>query len=250
MRGGQVGILHVHSDYSHDGRDSLAELHHFARRRGIGFVALSDHAEDFDRPTFTEYVAECHRLTDEHVRLIPGLEFRFAGYTGLHLLALGLETWISPTTPAEFTTATRKAGVPLTIMAHPVLCAYSCPMDVLDSIDAIEVWNAAYNTRYLPDPRAIRMFQRLRTRRADVIATAGLDQHDASNDREVRVSAASGSDPLALIRAGRFRNIGRTMSFGPEMAWGTLRLMGLTVLRRALDAANRAHDGYALARRS
>ena len=41
------GIVHVHSDYSHDGHDSLEHLHAVCAKRGIGFVGLTDHAEDF-----------------------------------------------------------------------------------------------------------------------------------------------------------------------------------------------------------
>ena len=99
---GPTGIVHVHSDYSHDGRDSLEELQAFASARGITFVGLTEHAEDFDAARFDQYREHCGRASADGVRLIPGLEFRFEGFPGLHLLALGLRAWIEPRTPQNF----------------------------------------------------------------------------------------------------------------------------------------------------
>jgi len=241
-----VGVVHVHSDYSHDGRDPLERLVEFARERGIGFVGLTDHAEDFEDDVFAEYVERCRDLSQGDVRLIPGLEFRFAGYPGLHLLALGLTRWISPGTPGQFIELTRGAAG-FTIVAHPILPGYRVPDDVRAGIDAIEVWNASYNTRYLPDPRAIRLLQEIRTTRPEVVGTAGLDQHDASNDRETRVVVPGGDskDPLGALRAGRFFNRGKTMRFSAQVDWGPIGLTGLTAVRWAYDAVERTQDRVA-----
>ncbi|HEU4564084.1 MAG TPA: PHP domain-containing protein [Gemmatimonadaceae bacterium] len=239
LTGGRVGIIHVHSAYSHDGLDSLESLRDFALARGIAWVGLTDHAEDLDPARFDEMVSECEALSDQRVRLIPGLEYRFAGHTGLHLLALGLSRWIEPATPEAFVREARGAAR-FTIVAHPVLARYRIPAAVLDGIDAIEVWNAAYNTRFLPDPRAIRILHALRARRPEVVGTAGLDQHDARNDRETRVIVAEGEqDPLAALRAGRFVNVGRTMRFDPGVALPPSGLEALTAARWLLDRAER-----------
>ena len=65
-----TGALHVHSDYSHDGRDTLEGVRAWAVRAGIGFVGMTEHAEDLDSPTWARYRAHCDRLSDEKVRLI------------------------------------------------------------------------------------------------------------------------------------------------------------------------------------
>ncbi|HET7585753.1 MAG TPA: PHP domain-containing protein [Gemmatimonadaceae bacterium] len=238
----RTGVLHVHSNYSHDGRDTLEELRDAALRRGIQFVALTDHAEDLDASRFEEFRRECAALSGERVALIPGLEFRFAGYTGLHLLALGLRQWIAPASPAAFIAGAREAAQ-FTIVAHPVLAGYRIPPEVLDGIDAIEVWNAAYNTRYLPDPRAVRILHALRERRPEVVGTVGLDQHDSRNDRETRVMVATDSaDVLAELKAGRFTNRGRTMRFDATVSFGPARMAALTAARWALDVVERRQD--------
>lgn len=241
-----AGVVHVHSDYSHDGKDSLERLREFALRHGIRFVGLTDHAEDLDAARFEAFVTHCRRLSDDRVRLIPGLEYRFAGYTGLHLLALGLARWIEPRMPAEFIEQTRGSAA-LTIAAHPVLARYRIPDEVLNGIDAIEVWNASYNTRYLPDPRAIALLHALQRRRPEVVGTAGLDQHDSRNDRETRVVVANLACPLDEIRAGRFINRGRTMFFDSSVSVTPMQWHALRSARWAFDRVERSQERVARA---
>jgi hypothetical protein len=237
--GGRVGVIHVHSSYSHDCFDSPEQLRGFALERGIAFVGLTDHAEDFAPERFDEYVRHCRAVSDADVTLLPGLEFRFEGFPGMHLLALGLTQWIAPQTPSEFIAQTRRVAK-CTIAAHPVLASYRLPPEVVAAIDAVEVWNASYNTRYLPDPRAIRLLREIRKSRPEVVGTAGLDQHDCHNDRQTRVIVDNGeSDPLAALKAGRFRNVGRTMTFDPVIEWNPLRFGVLCAARWMLDRVER-----------
>ncbi len=240
---GPVGAIHMHSEFSHDGRDSLPALNAFARRHELGFLGLTDHAEDFDAARFAEFQAGCAAASDDQVLLIPGLEFRFAGYNGLHLLALGLSRWIEPTTPGEFMVMAG-AAARFTIVAHPILPRYQVPAEVAAGIDAIEVWNASYNTRYLPDPAAARLLRRIQRQRPELLGTAGLDQHDARNYRETRVILTGGpsADPLGELKAGRFHNRGRMLGFDARVSWSPLALGGLSLLRLGYDALERTQE--------
>lgn len=241
----QVGVLHVHSSYSHDGRDSLTALRKFALSRRINFIGLTDHAEDLSADRWPDFVDECHVVSDDRVRLIPGLEFRFAGFSGLHLLAIGLDRWISPETPAAFVRECLPSPA-FTIMAHPILADYQVPAAVRAGIHAIEVWNAAYNTRYLPDPRAIRLLHDIRAERPNVVGTAGLDQHDSRNDRQTRVLVSRDEhDVVEALRAGRFGNTGRTMQFGSAVPIRGARLAALGAARWTLDRVERTQDAIA-----
>lgn len=243
----RIGIVHIHSDYSRDGKDPLERLRDFALDRDIAFIGLTDHAEDFAPELFDEYTAHCRALSDERVQLIPGLEYRFAHHRGLHLLALGLRAWIEPATPEEFIEQAPPAST-LTIMAHPILASYGAPEAVTDGIDAIEVWNASYNTRFLPDPRAIALLQRIQRTRPAVIGVAGLDQHDASNDRETRVLLERDQgDPLAELKAGRFTNRGRTMRFDAAVSFSPMQLRALTAARWTFDRMERTQERLARA---
>ena len=246
-----LGVVHVHSNYSHDGRDSLASLATFAAQRGIGFIGLTDHAEDFSEARWHEYVAECAAASTDGVRLIPGLEFRFAGFRGLHLLAFGLARWIEPTTPDEFITLAPPASR-FTAVAHPILAGYEIPASVRGGIDAVEVWNATYNTRYLPDPRSFRLLHEMQIARPSIVCFAGLDQHDARNDRETRVVVRADDvrDPLGALKAGHFENRGRTMRFDAVTGVSGARLALLHVVRWCYDRVERVQDLFVRALRS
>jgi hypothetical protein len=246
-----VGAVHVHSSYSRDGTDTLETIHARAAAAGIRFIGMTDHAEDFDADRYVEYQAACRALSDDRVMLIPGLEFRFARYRGLHLLACGLERWAEPETPMAFAAEIADAAR-LTIMAHPVLSGYRLPSEIRDCIDAIEVWNASYNTRYLPDPRAISLLQNVRRARPAVVGVAGLDQHDASNDRRTRVvltDARDIADPLVAIREGRFTNRGQTMSFSAAAELPPVTFAALSVVRAVFDRVEWTQERIARALR-
>lgn len=239
---GRMGIVHVHTSYSRDGLDAPERLHAFAAERGIGFIGLTDHAEDLNADQWQEYVEHCRAASDAVVQLIPGLEFRFAGHAGLHLLALGLSQWIEPRTPGEFVNMSRGVAR-LTIVAHPILAGYRVPAEVRAGIDAIEVWNASYNTRYLPDPRAMRLLRDMQRARPEVVGVAGLDQHDCSNDRETRVVVCDAeADPLTQLRHGAFENVGRTMRFDAAVSLSRTRLGVLSAARWAFDRMERVQD--------
>ena len=240
----RTGVIHVHSDYSRDGTDSLERLHAFALARGLAFVGLTDHAEDLDPARFAEYLRHCAAVSDARVQLIPGLEFRFEGFPGLHLLALGLSRWIAPRTPDDFVRDAPRAAT-FTVVAHPVLTHHRIPAAVAAGIDAIEIWNASYNTRYLPDPRAIRLLHTVRRTRPDVVGTVGLDQHDSRNYRQTRVVVDANDDPLGALKAGRFTNVARTMRLGSTIEWSPIQLAALTALRCALDGAERVQEQLA-----
>ena len=84
----------------------------------------------------------------------------------------------------------------------------------------------------------------LHVRRGEVVGIAGLDQHDARNDRQTRVvlTPDAPADPLDALRAGQFRNRGRTMSFGPRGEWPAAGLGLLGLARFSFDRVERAQD--------
>lgn len=239
-----IGIVHVHTSYSHDGKDSIADLAAWARDVGIQFVSITDHAEDFDTEKWSALVAECAEHSDQRLHLFPGLEFRFAGFTGVHLLACGLREFISPETPEAFIReATPRCT--LTIGAHPVIWRKPCPPDVLASLHAVEVWNGGYNSRFLPDPKAFDMVARLRASGTSTLATVGPDQHDRRKDPHLRIRAdAAAPDALDAIRAGRYVSEGMSMRVPSDGNIGFARRAALGVGRLTFDVAKRSRDRY------
>ena len=241
MPDGLAGALHVHSAYSRDGHDPLERVREWAEAAGIRFVGMTDHAEDFDATRFDEYRTACRAVSDDAVQIIPGLEFRFTGHRGLHLLACGLDQWVQPQTLEDFGASVANAAR-LTILAHPILTGYRVPTGICHCINAVEVWNASYNTRYLPDPHAMALLHGVQRSRPAVVGIAGLDQHDASNDRRTRVvlnNARDLVDPLVAIREGRFTNSGQTMSFAASADLPPTVLTALMAARAVFDRVER-----------
>jgi hypothetical protein len=235
------GIIHVHSTYSHDGKDSLEELREFAVGHGFGFVGLTDHAEDLDARVFEAYTTQCSSLSTPTCTLIPGLEFRFSQYKGLHLLALGLRRWIEPHTPEEFIALSGESAA-FTIVAHPVLVDYVIPPAVLDQVNALEVWNPGYNTRYLPDVSALEALNHLSSRYPRLLAVGGVDMHDRAKFGELYLELrSSATEPLAALSRGDYRIVGKTMSLSARPPTPLMKLATLQWARRVFDPLNRVH---------
>ena len=76
-----VGVIHVHSRYSHDGRESVADIADGLRDRSIDFCVLTDHFEDFDPEAFRNYLREIETVNDGHSTLIvPAVEVNVDGF--------------------------------------------------------------------------------------------------------------------------------------------------------------------------
>lgn len=229
---GVRGAVHVHSDYSHDGRDSLETLRDAAIAHGLRWIALTDHAEDFDAALFREYLAHCAALSDVGLQFVPGLEYRFPDARGIHVLALGVTTWIEPGSIAPFFEQARTRAT-MTVLAHPISCAYKPPAVVLEHVDAIEIWNVRYNSDVLPDPRALELFHAAHARRPEMVATLGLDLHDSTKFPRSRIVAAiepeTAGFTLSTIKNGSFSSEGRWLALD---AGASLDEGGMRSLRR------------------
>lgn len=77
------GDLHSHTEHS-DGVNSIAEMAHFARRRGLDFLAITDH-------NTTTHMAEIDAWTGAPLLLVPGEEV--TTYSG-HANVWGLREWV------------------------------------------------------------------------------------------------------------------------------------------------------------
>lgn len=214
------GLFHVHSNYSYDGVSSLSELVGFCEDRGYGFIILTEHAEDFNGSKMQTYITECERSSTERILLIPGLEFGFDEYPDLHLLGVGIKEYISP---QDITAVIEKIQNQkgLAIIAHPSRNNYFIPSKIINKLDGLEIWNVAYDSRYLPNFKALRLYGRLKKENGALIAFSGLDMHAINNFREVTlvVNGIQGSnkDLLNRLRKGQFINKGKMIKFQAEL---------------------------------
>jgi len=220
-----TGIIHVHSTFSRDGLCSIADLADFARKAGFRFVGLTDHAEDLSTEDLARFHQLCRRHSDEFVVMLPGLEFRCRD--GLHLLGLGVASPILSNDPIAVATHIRREGG-LAILAHPSRSDYRCPPELWAVLDGIEVWNAAYDGRYVPPLPGFRVLQQAQRVNPFIFGFGGADFHGLQRPPGVVLQLALDGRAtvdhhmvLQRLRAGRFVVRGSYLGFdaygGPHL---------------------------------
>ena len=209
------GLFHAHSNYSFDGKCSLLELVEFCKRKHFGFVVLTEHAEDFSESKMQSYVKECMFCSNEEIILLPGLEFGFEEYPDLHLLGIGIKEYIATDDISTTVDKIHKQGG-LAIIAHPSRNNYFVPEGIIEKIDGLEIWNAAYDSRYLPNHRSLKLYNNLKNKNSSLNAFSGLDMHDFKSFRELTLVVdgkfQDGREFLELLKRGQFINKGRLLS--------------------------------------
>jgi hypothetical protein len=235
------GIFHIHSNYSYDGKISLAELKYECTKRNLRFILLTEHAQGFDKTKLQKLVEECKHLSTEGFFAVPGLEFSLDEHKDTHILAVGLQTFPADSSLNSIIEETKKNGG-LLVIAHPTRNSYFLPENIIDTMDGIEIWNAAYNSRYLPDAGAISLLKELKTKNSDLVGLGGLDLHDNSGFKGLRLAVLAGYHSqeglLKLIRDGDFENRGQYLTVSSKPDLGSLFLLLLSFLRVCLKMAD------------
>ncbi|MGC9444861.1 MAG: CehA/McbA family metallohydrolase [Candidatus Methanospirareceae archaeon] len=166
--------LHVHTNYSLDGHDTVERIIAVAQARGLDGLAICDHNTMAGVQAARDYVA----AHDLKFMIVPGEEVSTAQG---HLLLLGLERCIERGMSASETIRAvrhyeRELAQSIVIIAphpyHPFRNSIG-NLCTQPEIEAIEVFNSRYFTG-LGNLRARRTAQR-----AGKIAVAGSDAHSA-----------------------------------------------------------------------
>ena len=244
----KFGIIHVHSDFSYDGRHTLGEIASFAKNRGYSFVGMTEHSNTFDADKMAAFVKACRRLSDPELFLIPGIEFNCE--KDFHLMGLGIECLpdMAIKDPIAVTRFIRGQGG-LAIVSHPSRYAYRMPSGLETEIHGIEVWNASYDGRFVPNDQSIEVWQELRKRNTALIAFGGQDLHHITNHSqvklEVRSSELTEESVLQSLKQGNFTIANSCFRLHPLHPPGQIRQAGITWARQvyAMAKALRAHLG-------
>lgn len=237
------GIFHVHSNYSSDGRLSLEELKEECIKRGLSFMVLTDHAEDFQPGGVMEFINHCRQISDNHFWAIPGLEFNIDKDHEVHLLVVGLEGLPCENGSEAILKRVRETkNNTLAVVAHLSRSNHYIPSEYENIINGIEIWNAAYDSRYLPDHKAIRLFNDLKKRNEGLVGFGGLDLHDRSGFRDLKLRinrhCTTESELLTHLKAGRFTIKGPHIVIASIPDWGFLKIILLNIGRKLLTVSN------------
>jgi PHP domain-containing protein len=243
------GILHVHSNLSYDGQNTLAEIASLAKSRGYRFVGMSEHSDTFDPQKMTCLVDECRRLSNASFFMIPGLEFTCDN--NLHLLALGIEHYTDATNPALVARFVQAQGG-LAVLSHPSRYGYQIPAGLEMLLDGIEVWNAGYDGQFVPNDRSIRLWKTLHGRNNSLRAFGTQDLHTIRDRRHVRVSVRcnrlSRDTILKSLRDGNFGISNSYVRLRSDSSPGWMKLHAIGAARRAYLAAKTIRDRVATTR--
>jgi PHP domain len=241
-----VGILHVHSNLSYDGQNTLAEIASLAKSRGYQFVGMSEHSDTFEPKKMAYLVDECRRLSDASFLMIPGLEFTCDNR--LHLLGLGIDRFTDVRHPALVARFVKAQGG-LAILSHPSRYGYQIPSGLEMVLDGIEVWNAGYDGRFIPNDRSIRLWKSLRARNQSLCAFGSQDLHAIGSHRHVRVDVRC--EPLTRdailesLKGGSFLISNSYVRLRPDSSPGWTKLHAIRAGRRAYLTAKAIRDRLA-----
>jgi predicted metal-dependent phosphoesterase TrpH len=191
--------LHVHTNYSHDGRDSVELVVKSAIAQELHGIAICDHNTTVGSAVARSYAAE----NQLELVVIPGIE---VSTSQGHLLVLGLDEPLEQGLPLEETIERARQqeratnGTVVIIAPHPYHpFRHSLGRRCLTpGVDAIEVFNARYFTGLA------NAWAKWTAARHGITAVAGSDAHTADcvglATVEVVVSATAKLEPALIVK--------------------------------------------------
>jgi hypothetical protein len=231
------GIIHVHSTFSYDGKHSLEEIAEMARKRGHDFVGITEHSNTLDDDKMAAMVEECRRVSSPQCLIIPGVEFTCEN--NLHLVSVGVERYTAEKRPGEVARFVQEQGG-VAVVAHPVRYQYRIPTEMLPHLDGIEIWNAGYDGRFIPNDRSIRLVADLRRTTPSLFAFAGQDLHRIQNYRHVSLTLQCADFTrqgiIQALKAGDFCMENRYFRLDARHLPSGWRLWGIGRIRRLYES--------------
>jgi hypothetical protein len=233
-------LIHAHTTYSDYGTLTPRELAITARTHGFEAVFITDDFEGLDQHRFAKLVADCNSVAD--CLLIPGYERTFRGYD---VVALGVDRWVEGNSVFGWCNQVRSAGG-ITAVAHPVRYDHRIPDDILESVDAVEVWNSrlTYDGILGPNPNAYRL---LGKERYPLCSQDLHGSHPSAVGMELNHRCTSRGEIIACLRQGKYRMTNGFVSYGAnlsDLSQVVLSAYHLT-RRQAIKAAQRLRASMA-----
>lgn len=229
-------LAHAHTDWSHDGRLTLAEWVAIARALPCDVVLFTEHEESgWTSERYERYVRACDEASTDRVELIPGIEFL---QEGCHVLGYGLRTLPPrPSTAGELARAVAEQGSFL-CLAHPAKYRWRIPASLVGAAIGVEVWNSKwiYDGTLGPHPRSLRLGR-------DKRLLAGQDVHARHHVTSVFLHTDT-PDVLADLRDGHYVIVQDDVRWRPDdlrqwRARPALQRLRHPVLRSALTLSRR-----------
>jgi hypothetical protein len=236
-----TAACHLHSDWSYDGKWTLADLAEEFGSRGYSLLMTTEHDRGFTEARRLEHRAACAAASSAGVRIVSGLEYSDAE-NRVHILVWGPVPFVGEGVPTRELLAAVKAAKGIAVMAHPTrLRAWEAYEPAwADDLLGIEVWNRKTDG-WAPSRTAIPLMYGTR-----LFPFVGTDFHDRRQRFPLSMAldcppGASEEAVLDYLRGGRCQ----AMAFGRPLGrstggWVGSALRGAERCRRGLARAVRA----------
>jgi len=162
------GVLHIHSTYSYDGKESLGDLKKIFIDRGYSFACMSEHTEQLSEDQARRYIDECRALSDDHFLFVPGFEIAFKD---AHVLVYGVREWVGESHSVRAIASYKAQGAHV-VLAHPHRNKFQLYPELVSLVDGVEVWNSQYDGKQVPRTTSLRM-----QKKVGLSACCGIDFH-------------------------------------------------------------------------
>lgn len=205
------GILHVHTNFSYDGKIKIEELRERARKEKVSFIILADHVETIlEKKNIVKFLKETGNY-DFPPFVIPGLEYTCS--SRVHLLAFGIkgiiENYKDPFHVIENTH--REDG--LVIWGHYDFKLRRQDKEILRKVDGVEIWNRKYDGKTSFLPYKGKIFNMIRSKYNNNLKMYnGADLHSFSYWSNLFVTmpdVSSSEEIINNLRAGNFKMVNR-----------------------------------------
>lgn len=237
------GALHVHSRLSHDGTLTIPELAQLYRRKGYQFLAMGEHAEDLDEAKAKRLREESTENSNETFCVVPGIEF--AGNQDTHIVGVGAACLIHEMDPLGVIRGIH-AQNGLAVLAHPKRIGWTCAPEILQAVNAAEIWNVGYDGKYLPSPKALSAFVQMQKINPKLLAVASHDFHRIASfydvGIEMEVSELSPKAILQNLREGSYRIRSRWFQTDSKARVSRVKIAFMRQLSEQLGRARRARS--------
>ncbi len=164
------GVVHVHSNYSHDGVLPLSELKKQLFSHGVSFCCITEDAKEMTPTTAAAFVDECHQLSDQAFVFIPGFEVL---YQGAQLLLIGTSVFRGAQIDESELLSWREV-TPLMFLARGAAVGKDIDDALLALLDGIEVWNQNCDGSWAPDFESLATLRQLQVHKPELRAIGGL----------------------------------------------------------------------------
>jgi len=134
----------------------------------------------------------------------------------------------------------------IAVVAHPVRYDYRIPEAMAPYLNGIEIWNASYDGRVVPNDRSFRLLQRLRKDGHPLHGFGGQDLHRLTPNAYVVVSVDADIEATAIrnaLKAGRFTVSNRYFELKGDAPPGPIKMAQIRWMRRAYETAKRLRNG-------